>query len=186
MSSENPSGADNQQERPSPSDWLDGIPLDVGHYIAGFVEGEGSFNVPIIRERDRSLPWRVTLSFNVSQRGAESPLFLKETLQVGRVRGRGDGVFYYEVTRPNHLEEWIFPFFDRFRLRGPKARDLEIFREITELVQASRHKCAEGIEEILKLRSPMNRGGKRRRSDEEIIALLRDGNPQRPYAELLF
>jgi hypothetical protein len=93
---------------------------------------------------------------------------------------------YYEVTRPNHLEEWIFPFFDRFRLRGPKARDLEILREITELVQASRHKCAEGIEEILKLRSPMNRGGKRRRSDEEIIALLRDGNPQRPYAELLF
>ena len=92
MSSENPSGADNQQERPSPSDWLDGIPLDVGHYIKGFVEGEGSFNVPIIRERDRCLPWRVTLSFNVSQRGAESPLFLKDTLQVGRVRGRGDGV----------------------------------------------------------------------------------------------
>ena len=50
MSSENPSGADNQQERPSPSDWLDAIPIDVGHYIAGFVEGEGSFNVPIIRE----------------------------------------------------------------------------------------------------------------------------------------
>jgi hypothetical protein len=174
MSSENPSGADNQQERPSPSDWLDAIPFDVGHYIAGFVEGEGSFNVPIIREHDRCLPWRVTLSFNVSQRGSESPMFLKEMLSVGRVRGRGEGVFYFEVTRPDHLEEWIFPFFDRFRLRGPKAHDLEIFREITTLVQSGRHKSVEGIKEILILRSPMNRGGKRRRTDEEIIRVLSD------------
>ena len=186
MSSENPSGADNQQERPSFAVWLDAIPLDVGHYIAGFVEGEGSFNVPIIRERDRCLPWRVTLSFNVSQRGSEMPTFLKSTLGVGRVRGRGDGVFYYEVTRPDHLEQRIFPFFERFQLRGPKAGDLEIFREITRLVQSGRHRSVQGIKEILLLRNPMNRGGKRRRTDEEIIALLIAGNPQRPYAELPF
>jgi hypothetical protein len=186
MNSDNPSGADNQQERPSLSDWLDSIPADVGHYIAGFVEGEGSFNVPIIREHDRCLPWRVTLSFNVSQRGPEMPVFLKETLGVGRVRGRGDGVFYYEVTRPNHLEQRIFPFFERFQLRGPKGLDLMIFTEITKLVQSGRHRSPEGIKEILLLRNPMNRGGKRRRSDDEIIALLTVGNPQRPYAELPF
>lgn len=50
MSSENSSGADNQQERPSFSNWLDQVPVDVGHYIAGFVDGEGSFNIPIRRE----------------------------------------------------------------------------------------------------------------------------------------
>jgi len=186
MSSDNPSGADNQQERPSSSDWLDRIPLDVGHYVAGFVEGEGSFNVPIIREQDRCLPWRVTLSFNVSQRGAEMPLFLKETFGVGRTRDRGDGVFYFEVTKPEQLHGTVFPFFRRFPLRGPKANDLAVFEEITQLVRSGRHKTCEGIEEILNLRSPMNRGGKRRRSDEEIIAMLRNGNPQRPYAELPF
>ena len=186
MSSENPPGADNQQERPSPSDWLDAIPLDLGHYIAGFVEGEGSFNVPIIREHDRLLPWRVTLSFNVSQRGPDMANLLIKTYGVGRMRGRGDGVFYFEVTKPDHLEERIFPFFDRFPLRGPKAGDLEIFMKITKLVQLGRHRTADGIEEILLLRSPMNRGGKRRRTDEQIIALLRNGNPQRPYAELPF
>ena len=74
------------------------------------------------------------------------PSFLRETLDVGRVRGRGDGVFYYEVTRPDHLEERIFPFFLRFQLRGPKANDLEIFREITKLVRLGRHKTPEGIE----------------------------------------
>ncbi len=173
MSSDNPSGADNQQERPVVSNWLDEIPHDLGHYIAGFVEGEGSFNVPIIRMSAGRLPWRVTLSFNVSQVGPEMPTLLRTTLRVGRIRGRGDGVFYFEVTRPDHLEECIFPFFERFGLRGPKARDLEIFKEITLLVRSNRHKTCEGIETILKLRGPMNRGGKRRRCDEEIISALR-------------
>ena len=184
MSSDNPSGADNQQERPSSSNWLDRICSDLGHWVAGFVDGEGSFNVPIRRERDRALPWRVGLSFNVSQVGPEAPRLLQSIFEVGTVRGRGDGVFYYEVTRPVALEGRVFPFFERFQLRSPKARDLEIFREITRLVQRGRHLSPVGIEEILNLRTPMNRGGKRRRSDGELIAAMRNGNPQRPYAEL--
>jgi hypothetical protein len=171
VSSDNPSGADNQQERPGQPDWLDAVPFDVGHYVAGFVDGEGSFNVPIRRERDRGLPWRIGLSFNVSQVGAELPEFLRETFGVGTVRGRGDGVFYYEVTRPGHLEERVFPFFERFPLRL-KVADLAAFKEITRLVQSGHHLTRSGIEVILQVRRPMNRGGKRRRSDEEIIAAL--------------
>jgi hypothetical protein len=41
-----------------------------------------------------------------------------------------------------------------------------------------------GFLEILQLRGPMNRGGKRRRTDEELIGVLSTWNPQRPYAEL--
>src|SRR5258708_30476553 len=52
MESDNPSGADNQQERPCSSNWLDRIQSDLGNWVAGFVDGEGSFNVPIRRERD--------------------------------------------------------------------------------------------------------------------------------------
>jgi hypothetical protein len=173
MSSDNPSGADNQQERPSSPAWLDAIPHDLGHYVAGFVDGEGSFNVPIRRERDRGLPFRVSLSFNVSQVGPEAPEFLRSTFDVGTVRGRGDGVFYFEVTKPTELEERVFPFFKRFPIRGPKAKDLAVFRQITELVQSGRHLCVAGISEVLALRGPMNRGGKRRRTDGEIIEALR-------------
>ena len=92
---------------------------------------------------------------------------------VGTVRGRGEGVFYFEVTKPTDLKERVFPFFDRFDLRSPKRR-LAVFRTITELVLSGRHLSAAGIEEALVLRAPMNRGGKRRRSDDEIIATLRD------------
>jgi hypothetical protein len=184
MHSDKPSGAVNQQERLGSSAWLDRIPHDLGHYIAGCVDGEGSFNVPIRRERDRLLPYRVSLSFNVSQIGPEAPELLRSTFDAGTTRGRRDGVFYFEITKPNDLEERVFPFFDRFRLRTPKAKDLEIFREITELVQAGQHLNVAGIAAILVLRGPMNRGGKRRRSDQEILAALTSENPQRPYAEL--
>lgn len=173
VSSDNPTGADNQQERPSLLDWLDRIPLDVGHYIAGFVDGEGSFNIPIRRSGDRGLPWRVSLSFNVSQIGPEAPRFLQSAFGVGTVRGRGDGVFYFEVTRPVELEARVFPFFERFPLRGPKAHDLAVFREVTHLVLSGRHLLPVGIIEILALRAPMNRGGKRRRTDDQIIEALR-------------
>jgi LAGLIDADG endonuclease len=184
MRSDNPSGADNQQERLGSTDWLEAIPPDLGHYVAGFVDGEGSFNVPIRRERDRSLPWRVSLSFNVSQIGVEAPRLLRQVFGVGTIRGRRDGVFYFEITKPDELEARVFPYFERFPLRGPKAKDLAIFREITELVRSGHHLTVAGIAAILVLRGPMNRGGKRRRSDEEILAALSVENPQRPYAEL--
>ena len=174
MSSDNPSSADNQQERPSSSSWLDQIPCDLGNWVAGFVDGEGSFNVPIRRERDRGLPWRVSLSFNVSQIGRELPELLRTVFGVGTVRDRGDGVHYFEVTRPRELFERVFPFFERFQLRSPKRRDLAIFREITELVLSGRHLSTEGIGDILILRSPMNRGGKRRYDEKYILAVLRD------------
>jgi len=174
MSSDNPSGADNQQERPSSSTWLDQIPSDLGHWIAGFVDGEGSFNVPIRRERDRGLPWRVALSFNVSQVGREAPELLRRTFGVGTVRGRRDGVFYFEVTRPAELVERVFPFFERFQLRSPKNGDLAIFRAITELVRSGRHLLPSGIEETLIMRAPMNRGGKRRYDGDYILAVLRE------------
>ena len=145
VSSDNLSGADNQQERPGSSAWLDSIPADVGHYVAGFVDGEGSFNVPIRRIGDRGLPWRVSLSFNVSQVGPEAPSFLRQTFGVGTVRGPGYGVFYFEVTTPTALEAREFPLFERFPLRGPKANDLAVFRQIARLVQQGQHLLPNGF-----------------------------------------
>jgi LAGLIDADG endonuclease len=184
MSSENPTGADNQQERPSSAVWLDAVPDDLGHWVAGFVDGEGSFNVPIRRLHSGVLPFRISLSFNVSQIGSVEPTLLRSVFGVGTVRGRGDGVYYFEVTTVAGLVERVFPFFDRFPLRGAKRHDLEVFRTIAGHIQAGRHLSLQGFEEILALRAPMNRGGKRRRSEEVLIAAVRTWNPQRPYAEL--
>ena len=172
MSSDNPSGGDNQQERPSSSNWPNEVPDDLGHWIAGFVDGEGSFNVPIRRERDRRLPWRVGLSFNVSQRGRQVAELLESIFEVGTIRSRTDGIVYYEVTRPSDLTERVMPFFAKFPLRGAKASDLDRFAEILELVRSGCHLDPDGIREVMRLRNLMNGGGKRHRSDTEILRTL--------------
>ena len=174
MGSENPIGAGNQQERPSQSDWIDEVPLDLGHWVAGFVDGEGSFNVPIRQEHDRKLPWRAGVSFNVSQVGRTLPEILRGVFGCGTVRERRDGVVYFEVTKTKDLKARVFPFFDRFPLRGAKARDLEVFRIVTELIDTGAHCDADGLRTIIRLRTPMNGGGKRRRSDAQLLSALED------------
>ena len=57
MSSENPTGADNQQERLGSTAWLGAIPYDLGHYVAGFVDGEGCFYD--LRRSQRGMPTRL-------------------------------------------------------------------------------------------------------------------------------
>ena len=81
----------------------------------------------------------MSLSFNVSQVEGDALGVVRSAVGVGTIRDRGDGVFYYEVTRPRDLVERVFPFFDRFPLRGSKQHDLVVFREITELVRSGRH-----------------------------------------------
>ena len=132
------------------------------------------------------MPLRVGLSFNVSQIGRELPELLQGVFGCGTVRERSDGVVYYEVTKPDDLIGRVFPFFKRFPLRGPKAGDLAVLETITALVQSGDHLSPSGLRRIVELRSPINRGGKRRRSDQERSgSYSRNGNPQRPYARLL-
>ena len=173
MSSDNPSGADNQQERPSTATWLDEVPHDLGHYIAGFVDGEGSFNVPIRRSDDRGLPFRVSLSFNVSQVGPEAPSLLKSVFGAGTTRARGDGVWYFEVTKPAELESKGLPVLRS--LPAPALRSPVTWRSSVRSPRWSSRATfdVDGFIEILALRAPMNRGGKRRRTDDELIEALR-------------
>jgi hypothetical protein len=56
MSSHNPSGAVNQQERPGFEQW-----------IVGFVDGEGCFSISVVRNAGCRLGWQVQHEFAVTQ-----------------------------------------------------------------------------------------------------------------------
>ena len=47
------------------NNWPKSVPPEYGHYIAGFTDGEGSFNVSIIKRIDYEGKWKITASFNV-------------------------------------------------------------------------------------------------------------------------
>lgn len=164
-----PSG-DNQQET---AKWLEKIPSDIGYYISGFVDGEGSFNISIRKHPGYKLGWKTSLTFNVSQKGAQSLELLNKTFQCGYVRKRWDDLHYFEIVEFEKIISRVIPFFQKFKLRSEKRNDFLTFREIAELVKNGEHLTVNGIRKILELRQPMNYGGKNRRlKSEDILANL--------------
>jgi hypothetical protein len=158
-----------------------GVPPNVGYYLAGFADGEGSFNVSFRPRNDYKLPWKVSLCFNISQRDPVILAQFKRHLQCGTMRQRRDGVWYYEVNNLVPILENVIPFFERFGfLSAKKKRDFAKFMQLAELIREGLHLTREGVERVLEIRREMNDGGKRRYSDEEILG--RFENPQRPYA----
>ena len=151
----------------------DQVPDAIGYYIAGFVDGEGSFHLTFRRRRDYVMPWKVSLCLNVSQKDKVILALMKRHLQCGTIRYKSDDVWMYEVNNLNAIRQNVIPFFRRFRfLSAKKKRDFAIFRQMAELMADKAHLNAEGIAQILKLRVTMNDGGKRKYSDDEILAVF--------------
>lgn len=107
-----------------------------GYYIAGFVDGEGSFYTSFRQRNDYYLGWKITLVFNVSQKERTVLDIIQNTLKCGTIRFRKDNVWVYEVTDRNPLRDIVIPFFDRFVLHSQwKKRDKDIFRAICAWVR---------------------------------------------------
>jgi hypothetical protein len=157
------------------------VPPEIGWYLAGFTDGEGSFNVSFRPRADYGSPWKVSLCFNISQRDPVILSLFKKHLECGTMRQRRDGVWYYEVNNLEAIIANVIPFFRRFHfLSAKKKRDFAKFIELAELLKAKQHLGRTGIERVLEIRRDMNDGGKRRYTDEMILAQLE--NPQRLHA----
>ncbi len=158
------------------------VPLEIGYYLAGFTDGEGSFNVSFRPRKDFTVPVKVSLCFNISQKDEVILSQFKRHLQCGTMRQRKDGIWYYEVNNLEAILNNVIPFFNKFRFRSAKKkRDFAKFKEIAFIIKDNRHLTIEGIKEILEIRENMNDGGKRKYSDKEIMSLIT--NPQRPHAK---
>jgi len=146
---------------------------EIGYYLAGFTDGEGSFNISFRRRQDYKIPWKISLCFNISQKDKVILALFKQHLGCGTLRSRPDGVWYYEVNNFTAIKENVIPFFKRFSfLSAKKKRDFAKFCQAVEMIEKGKHLHKEGIQEILELRREMNDGGKRKFSEAEILLAL--------------
>ena len=153
---------------------MQGVPEHIGYYLAGFADGEGSFNISFRPRADYRMPWKVFLCFNISQKDRVILALFKRYLGCGTIRGRPDGVWYYEVNNLNAIWDTVIPFFKKFRfLSAKKKRDFGKFCQLAALLRAGVHLTEEGIRQILEIRREMNGGGNRRYSDAVILARFR-------------
>ena len=153
------------------------VPERIGYYLAGFTDGEGSFNVSFRPRADYSVPWKVSLCFNISQKDRVILALFKRHLGCGTIRGRPDGVWYYEVNNLNAIRDTVIPFFKKYGfLSAKKKRDFFKFCQLAVLLSADGCLMEQGIRKILDVRREMNGGGNRRYTDEAILARFRESS----------
>jgi hypothetical protein len=165
--------------------WLKKIPIEWGHYLAGFADGEGSFNVSLRKRDDHAMKWQVVLTFNVAQKESYILSQFKKYLGCGRIQARKDGVFYYVCCNPLCLYERIIPFFKKFPFRSVrKKQNFSLFCQIASLVMEKKHLTQEGLREIVHLREKLNEGkGRKRKYNASDYDEACKENPQRLYAK---
>ena len=171
MGSDNPSGADNQQETASPSIVLD--PL----WVVGFVDGEGCFSVSVHhnpRYARRTRGWQLHPTFQVYQHHQHQAVLeaFIEFFGCGRLRPKGpkSSVLTYAVDSLRELEQSVIPFFERHSL-VVKHSDFLLFASIVRSIRRKEHLYPEGFERLVRLAYRMNAAGKQRsRTIEEILA----------------
>ncbi len=171
MNSDNALGADNQQER-----------LDA--YIAGYVDGEGSFHVAIQRNPCTKVGWQLVPEFHVSQNPERRQVLdlIAERLGCGRIRENHrrsmDKTLVFIVRNRNQLLTRVIPFFERQPLLSSKQKDFETFASIVKAMARGEHLTEEGFLALKAFALTMNGGGKYR-----TVHRCSTQNPQRPYAE---
>ena len=150
---------------------------ETGYYLAGFADGEGSFNVSFRPRQDYKSPWKISLCFNISQKDKVILALFKHYLGCGTLRSRPDSVWYYEVNNFNAIWEKVIPFFKKYNfLSAKKKRDFSKFCAIAEIIKRERHLKEDGIRKIVEIRREMNDGGKRKYSETEILSKIQESS----------
>ena len=170
-SSDNVSGADNQQER-----------LD--SYIAGYTDGEGTFSISVQRNATCSIGFQLVPEFQVTQNHDRDQVLrlIHKRFECGYIKrnSKRDHALVFVVRERAALLERIIPFFERNPLLSAKHEDFLKFARIVRAMARGHHLTFAGFGELLDVALSMNGEGRSRKVRwKELVALQ---NPQRLYA----
>ena len=153
MASDNQSRADNQQGRLDP--W----------YIVGFIDGEGCFSISIFKNSTTKLGYQVFPEFVVTQ-GAKSASVLEELqsyfdcgniYENRRADNHRENLQRYCVRSLKDIQYKIIPFFQEYQLKTNKRFDFQAFCLGVDLIVRREHLNPDGLDELRRLASTMNR-----------------------------
>lgn len=135
-------------------------------YIAGFIEGEGSFGIIISKHKTKRLGFDARLSFEIELRGDDRKIL--EEIQSHLGCGHIYELKYerygwmphakYSIRKRNDIRDKLVPFFKKYPLRGKKAKDFVLFcQALEEIFEKKKHLTMEGINRLREIRRFMNK-----------------------------
>lgn len=154
--------ADNQQERR-------------GFYIAGYVDGEGSFHVAIQRNPSSRFGYQLVPEFRVSQHSDRIEILkmIQAQLACGYIkenhRNSIDITKVFVVRNRKDLVTKVIPFFQRYRILSAKEADFQKFTSIVLTLNSNRFCDKETFIDLLQKAFSMNRNGKYRKWNVRMV-----------------
>ena len=146
------------------------------HYIAGFVDGEGSFSASVKRQEGTRFGWVIDPVFHITQNQSQRELLeaISKELHVGRVieKHGQPGTILLIVDNRKQLSERLIPFFKKYRL-VVKGKSFETFSEIVERLEKKEHTEINGFKRILNLAFQMHGKGKKKYEMEYVLKNLK-------------
>jgi len=137
------------------------IPLTIDlNWIAGFFSGEACFSVCIYKSKTHKTGYGILLQIILSQHYRDKMLFnsIKKTLACGNIIKRSTrNIIVLSIYKFEDTYYKMIPLFKEYRIEGIKALDFQDFVLAAEIIKKKDHLTLEGLEEIRKIRSNMNR-----------------------------
>lgn len=129
-------------------------------WLVGFIDGEGTFFIDVLRNSSMALGFQVQLAFIVSQHDRDIDLLYSFVTFFGggQVVPNGLNKSIYRLRRPDLMEANLFPLLDKYPLLTQKHLDAEAFRKVHGMMKDKKHLTAEGLADIRAIQSTMNRG----------------------------
>jgi len=131
------------------------------NWIAGFVTGEGNFDVRINLQSSNKIGYRVQLRLRISQHERDIKLMecLSKYLGSGKIyKYPGKSAVVLTIFNFSDITNIIIPFFDKNPLLGIKLLDYLDWCKIAKLINEGSHLTLEGFKSIRQISSQMNTG----------------------------
>ena len=146
-------------------------------YVAGFIDGEGSFSVSIYKDEGMRNKIFVRPEFEIELRADDREILqrIQKTLGCGKIyecnyeRYGWYPHVKYKVSRLDEISEILIPFLEKWPLQAKKAKVFKYFKRIIRKRINGEHLTEKGVEEIIKLRDKIRALGKKHRLETARI-----------------
>jgi hypothetical protein len=154
------------------------------YWIAGFIEGEGSFNVSYKIHPNSVLGFYPCPEFSVSQHvvGIQCLHRCQKALGgIGRIfkkpspSGRSSNVWVYAVNSPEEIVNVVMPFITQYSPYTVRNNEMGMLFDICNRMIKSEHLTPEGLKQIVELGYTVkNKKSNRKYTKEELLSVIGD------------
>ena len=128
-------------------------------FVTGFVDGEGSFMINIVKNDKMKIGWRVQPCFTLNLHKKDEIILekIQKFFRVGSISKLGLHLIQFRVFTVKDLKV-ILDHFNKFPLKTQKCADFKLLKKVLKLIEGKEHLTLEGLHKILAIKASMNRG----------------------------